>query len=170
MNPNDSTEKEFLLHTRLTAEAEAERPEFSEPLHERIMRSVREAPRPASRRAVRRRAAFRLWAAGSAAAVAVTLAVWVYSNADRNAAVERPSPPRPGPVSPAPEVPPTPDTTSEEEASLAVVATPRADQLTALVDDTFAGSQWAYLDHDARLAAGMVLDHIPFGLSSSEEP
>ncbi len=169
MNTNESIETEARLNARLVAEATADRPTFSQALHDRIMQSVREAPPRTASGLVRRRLAFRLWIAGSAtvAAVILLLAAWLARNVDPDARAVRPEPARPRHGAPAD---PATDPPDADETPLAVVAAPAADQFAALVDATVTGSQWAYLDHDAQLAAGLVLDHIPFSSPTTDIP
>ncbi len=169
MNMNKSTEKEARLRARLTAEAEAGRPEFSQRLHDRIMQSIREASRPRARGFAPRRMAFLLSVAGSAVAVAALLVFWLARDVDREStAAHTPAPPA---VDTGTDEAPQPDLAlSPREETLTSVAPPAADRLTALVDATFTGSQWAYLDHDARLAASLVLGHLPFELPVEEVP
>ncbi len=45
-----------------------------------------------------------------------------------------------------------------------------AAEIDALVDSTMVQQQWAYLDHDARLAAEVLLDQLPFDVMSVVEP
>ena len=164
MNKNESIETEARLNARLVVEAAADRPEFSQVLHDRIMQSVREAPPRAVRGPVRRRLAPRLWMVGSAtvAAVAILLAAWLARGVDPDSTAARPGP----------SIPPDPvtDLPDADDTPLAVVAAPAADRFAALVDATVSGSQWAFLDHDAQLAAGMVLNHIPFSTPQTDTP
>ncbi len=171
MNPNKSNEKEARLHARLTAEAAVDRPEFSERLHRRIMQSVSAAPRPPAPAPARRRVALGFGLAGLAASAALVLGVWLARGVDQDSTAEQPSPPRltrDVAVEPSPE--PALDPRDVPEASPAVATPPDADRVAALVDTTFTGSQWAYLDHDIRLMAGMVLDHIPFEFPEADAP
>jgi len=172
MNDHESPEHEDRLRARLSDEAAAERPEFSAALHERIMESVRQSPQAAAA-PIRgwRRIAPKILIAASAVAATVVLALWFAQSADERSRAERPAPP-PAPREVSPESRPEPaiGPPGVDESSLAVAPTPDADGLTALVDATFAGSQWAYLDHDARLAADMVLSHFPFEFPETELP
>lgn len=167
MSYHELPEEERRLLARLTVEAADERPEFSQTLHDRIMQSVREAS-PTVVRLARRRTVLRFWMAGSAAAVALLLAVWPGRGVDRHSTAEAPVPHADGPVVPDPGTAALHD--DQRKTALTTVVPPAAGRLTALVDATFSGSQWAYLDHDARLAASMVLDHLPFELPAAEVP
>ena len=167
MSYHELPEEERRLLARLTVEAADERPEFSQTLHDRIMQSVREAS-PIVVRHARRRTILRRWVAGSAAAVALLLAVWLVRGVDRHSTAEAPVPHADGPLIPDPGIAAPHD--DQRETALTAVVPPAADRLTALVDATFSGSQWAYLDHDAQLAASMVLDHLPFELPVAEVP
>lgn len=164
MKTNEPIEAEARLNARLVIEAAADRPDFSQALHDRIMQSVRETPPRAARSPVRRRRASWLWMVGSAtaAAVAILLAAWLARGVDPDSTAARPGPL----VSPAPAT----DLPDADDTPLAVVAAPAADRFAALVDATVAGSQWAYLDHDAQLAAGMILNHIPFSTPETDTP
>ncbi len=158
MNTNDPMESEARLRAWLVSEAAADRPEFSQALHDRIMQSVRQAAPPTLRHTAGRRWTIRLAVAGSAAAVAVLLAVWLVRSRLDNADVAHQTPLQPPKSTPV-----------EEETPLPVV-TPEPERLASLVDATFAGSQWAYLDHDAQLATGMVLSQIPLTFSAADVP
>ncbi len=172
MNTNESIETEARLNARLIVEAAADRPEYSQALHDRIMQSVREAPPRAARGPARRRLAPRLWLAGSAtvAAVAILLAAWLARGVDPDSTAARPGPSIPPNGTAGSSADPALGSPDADDTPLAVVAAPAADRFAALVDATVAGSQWAYLDHDARLAAGMVLNHIPFSTPQIDTP
>lgn len=147
-SPADPAWEDRLME-RLRAEVESDRPAFSPELHARLMRTVRQR-QPARQTARRPRKS--LWWLSAAAAVAAAVLAWFVARPANDPA---PTTPRMAVVDPAP---------------LPRVGPPTAAELTALVDATFAGPQWAYLDHDARLATQLVLNHIPFELSPDGTP
>ncbi len=137
----------------LRTEAADRRPEFSEALHSRIMGAVESSPpvRPSGWLATDRQ---RRWLAGTIAgalAVVLMLVAW-------QSGVFAPTGP-------------------EEEFAQETTLDP-AEVLTGtdgakvglMVDQTLAQSQWAYLDHDAKIAANLLMDQLPFELASSEQP
>ncbi|MDZ7618028.1 MAG: hypothetical protein U1E05_13565 [Patescibacteria group bacterium] len=168
MNTNESNKLEARLKSRLIREAAADRPEFSQQLHDRIVQSLREAPPrgasyPAQPRLRQFRWSKRAWLAGSAAAaVVIVLAAWLVRDAQRDTTAAGPAPPI------ASDGAPESGSSEADTTPLAVVAAPAADRFAAMVDATVAGSQWAYLDHDAQLATALVWNHIPFATSQTE--
>jgi len=161
------------LAERLRREAEAERPAFSEALHRRIVGTLptttaRPRPGGAGRRSPRR------WLVAALVAGAVVGAALVLSRALDHRA-QGPTAPDETAVAPpesAPENVPRPHPGAAEQAGLGplgAVAGGSAADIDRLVDATLVKSKWAYLDHDARLAASLMLDQIPLDLSLWEE-
>ncbi len=173
------TDPEQQLIERLRQEAAQRRPEFSEELHRRICRAVEQERAQPSR--LRRRgwwADGRRWTIlGAGAAVAAGIALlgaamllgWI--DLDRPGAPEAPVPvvhneprvpvePAPGPVERGPEtVPP---------AEVPFLAEEAAARVGLLVDATLDNRQWAYLDHDLRLGAELLVDRLPWELVLAE--
>jgi hypothetical protein len=169
---------ERLLAERLRDEAIRSRPAFSEALHGRILRAVEErkaAPPPA--RAARRPRLLPALAA-TACAAAVVLAGWQlaqYLGQPRNAgrelvkeeAVVPVSPGVPGPQAGPPAiVERRPTDPPAETESLADLAESAAQNLNVAVETALAAHQTAYLDHDGRLAAEVLLAHLPVELDT----
>jgi len=177
-----SPEDQGRLAERLRREAAAERPAFSETLHRRIIAGVARRdirPRPTAAR----RLGPRTWltaALVASVAVAATIAVsWYVDRGISDPAVPQetvvvtPSHVSPEHISPDPQPSEQPelDPLDAELYRLEVVASVTAQSVGSLVDATLRESQWAYLDHDARLAADMMLAQIPldFRLLVEEE-
>ena len=162
---------------RLRHEAKQTRPAFSQSLHARICRAIEqdemaEPPRPA--------APPRFGRAGITAAVAATLAIGVlYLVWQGNS----PS----GPFSPSGSAPNPGDIVGSARQEKTIVdPQPRADEdlpsptdvpgnpvvdIGLLVDATLTNRRWAYLDHDAQLAASMLLNQFPGSIAwPDEEP
>lgn len=160
---------------RLRQEAKRTRPAFSESLHARICRAVEqgemaEPPRPAARPRSRR--------VTIAAAVAATLAVGVAYLMWQG---DSPS----GPFSPSGSVPNPGDIVDSAGQEKDIVEPrPGMDEefpsptdvpgnlvvdIGSLVDSTMTNRRWAYLDHDAQLAARMLLDQLPGSIAWPEE-
>jgi hypothetical protein len=74
-----------------------------------------------------------------------------------------PSPEPPQPEPPQPELPPQPWEQPRLDP-LDAVAGGTAETVGNLVDATLTKSQWAYLDHDARIAADLMLAQLPLDL------
>ena len=169
MVDKDAHDEKWDIADRLRHEAKETRPEFSESLHVRICRAVEqcemaEPPRPV--------ALPRFGRPGISAAVAATLAlgvlclVWqgsspsgsvlkpgkIVGSAGQEEALVEPEP-RPNEALPSPtDVPGNP-----------------AVEIGLLVDSTLTNRRWAYLDHDAQLAARMLLDQLPGSIAWPEE-
>jgi hypothetical protein len=151
-------EDETALAQRLRGEAHASRPEFSEQLHARICAAIR-MHRPRSQAPRKTSLTLRRWACAAATAACAAGVVLAAGRAfwradprhdltDRAVAAVEPSAP--------------PD--------LEALASGTAQRWGALVDAAWTTSQWAYLDHDARLAANLLLDQLPLELAASKEP
>ncbi|HLA84413.1 MAG TPA: hypothetical protein VJL29_06440 [Thermoguttaceae bacterium] len=148
------TAAEVDLERRLRAEATADRPEFSETLHARIVEALPAETMPILRRPTSVERRRRLLAALAASlVVAVGLAAWQ---------LRRPSDPGSVIVSNG-----APDSTTESFAMDTVARTGGA-EFGLMVDETLARGQWAYLDHDAKVAANMLMDQLPIELALSE--
>lgn len=174
MVEKDRQDESGALADRLRQEAGQARPAFSESLHARICRSVEEADMAEPSRPTARP---RLVRVGLAAAVAATLAVGVFSIIGQGIA--------PNPVTPNPGslvnngatsngttdydiVEPEPDEAFQAPTDVPVNAVV---DLGLLVDSTLTNQRWAYLDHDARLAATLLLDQLPGSIAwPAEEP
>jgi hypothetical protein len=163
------TPREERLAELLRREAEAERPAFSEELHQRIVEAVASRAVPGQPRGEWRSPPRARLAAAVAAGllVAAMLLVALWAGRDPTGAV----PPQGAAMGPSggeaatePDAldPPGPD-------PLEMVAASPAATLGTQFDLTLAKSQWAYLDHDARFAAGLVLDQLPLDLGLSGE-
>jgi len=162
MIEKDTRDENGALADLLQQEAEQTRPAFSESLHARICRAVEESsvaelPRPAARP--------RLVRVGIAAVVAATLAIGVFCLARHGAKPNTVA----GPGSTDHDsVAPEPD---EDLQPLADMPGNAAVDIGLLVDSTLTNRQWAYLDHDAQLAATMLLDQLPRSIAwPAEEP
>ncbi|TVS21167.1 MAG: hypothetical protein EA424_00275 [Planctomycetaceae bacterium] len=180
---NKTTPDEERLAQRLREEALRDRPEFSESLHRRICGAVeqtRTTPLPAEDHLLpqpRRRSG---WLAMGLAA-SLILAALVAWQTSRNAPVAR------FPVVPRVDLPTTGEATSTiapsadpshaqrsvapqmaaETAQIApAVAVDEAPQILARIDRTLASSQWAFLDHDARLTWQLVTQTLPLSAAA----
>jgi len=174
-----SPEDERRLAECLRREAEEERPAFSETLHRRIVEALpsREAmPRPGGAR----RPAPRLWLAAALVAGVAVAAVLVVSQVLDHRAAGPPTPDETAVVpkerTPHERVPherePSPEPDAGEQNALdplGAVASGTPVNVDRLVDATLGKSKWAYLDHDARLAANLMLDQIPLDLGLWDE-
>jgi len=173
IEPNDKHELDAQIRARLLAEAEASRPAFSESLHQRTMAAVRAraSVSPASREPertlsppARQSRPWRGWSLSIATALATCVMLWAGWRAwdsQRGPGQDR---------GPAPQVAEQPVAVQPERDGGLPISPPVSEELTALVDNTIAQSQWAYLDHDARLATDLVLSQLPFDLPSGDEP
>lgn len=155
-----TTDEERKLADRLRGEAEATRPAFSEALHARICQSLKPRAAPLTRQSGGWRSS-RTWLS---AAVAVTLVVSVAILASRPG-----RPPRPGVL------PPSGGAASidlqETAADPDMITAPTgevAQRVGLMVDEALTKGQWAYLDHDARVAVRLLLDQLPFDAESTE--
>jgi hypothetical protein len=193
-----ATEEEQRLAERLRREAQAARPVFSEQLHARICRAVQQydagvrvqgaapahpgLPETAESPAVNPEASTapqrahgvrhlrilprRWWqrfgwlrvAVAAALLLSVPLAAW-WLHRSPGLGVG------PGEIGRAPlEVPeavPDPDMITGPVART-------AEHLRLLVDPTASAGQWAYLDHDARVAYQLLMDQLPLDIASME--
>jgi len=160
MANEDIYDEDDVLANLLQQEGEQTRPVFSESLHARICRAVEqsesvEAPRPAARS--------RLVRVGLLAAAAATLAIGAfylirYDTTPQTAV--RPDSTDQRTFGPEPDE--DPQTLADEPVNAAV-------DIGLLVDSTLTKQQWAYLDHDAQLAASMLLDQLPGSITRPEE-
>lgn len=145
------------LARRLRAEAAADRPDFSEGLHARIMASL-PADRPAIDAGRPRPVRGRRWLAGSLSA-AMLMAGVVIGWHVRGMGVGQTAAPKETAV-------------AESDTPLAAMGAVRyagGAEVGRMIDEGFARSQWAYLDHDARLAAELIMDQLPLELAFAEE-
>ena len=158
--PDDSLLSEDDLGRRLKAQADDLRPEFSESLHARIIESL-----PASSGQAKRPGIIDIsprWRVlGTAAAALLLIVVLVAWQGIPFGGSNMPSPPSVAESQDA----------DDQDVQLAAIGTlSRADgaELGAMVDRTFAQGQWAYLDHDAKVAAELLTNQLPFQLALSE--
>jgi hypothetical protein len=186
------------LADRLRGEASANRPEFSASLHARLCRISRlctgrtECP-PDTPREVLTAAAARhqrprhgatagrvaRWAVAVVAASCLLAAVALAWRASVPPAAERdevaanvpavaPEVPRPFPPEPAPVVAAI-DPLAELEG-MSEVADRAVEQLSDFIDSIVVVQQWAYLDHDARLAVQGLAGYLPFDVPQAISP
>ena len=169
MVDKDTHGEKRTLADQLRFEAHRTRPAFSESLHARICRSVGQSEMaPPPRPAPRRRAGAVLIAAAVAASLAVAVLCWAWlRHGDRG--------PVPDPrhlVLPTPQekriIKPEPGPDEDLQSPGEVPNNPAVD-FSLLVDSTLVNRRWAYLDHDARLAARMLLDQLPPSIAWPEE-
>ena len=177
MVKKETHEEDAALGELLQREAEQTRPAFSDELHARICRAVAEAdmaepPRPADRRRVVR--------VMIDVVVAVSLLIGVVyligqavapDPTELNPTVPNPTVPNPnnlaGPGSTDHDVV-EPEIDERLPTSIDVPANPAVD-LGLLVDSTLTNRRWAYLEHDAQLAADMLLAQLPGSIVAPEE-
>ena len=157
------------LAQRLKSEATADRPEFSDELHARIVGAVRQTENfrdrgktPSSLLPDSSLRRFR-WAfigvAAACAVVVLTAAWWVGGR----------QVPQPGglqPEAPVARGQPSEPLTSPDR--IMEIADASSQRLTDAVDSV-ALDRWAYLDHDAKVALDMLTDPLPLGIASQGE-
>jgi hypothetical protein len=160
---------------RLRNEARQTRPAFSESLHARICRAV-EASKIAE--PPRRVTPSRLGRIGIAAALAASLVVAVSYLVWQGSTPSGPASPR--------RLMPKPDNLADLNGQENIVVKPKrrpdedlqsptdvpgnpAVDIGLLVDSTLTDRRWAYLDHDARLAARMLLTQLSPSIVWPEE-
>jgi len=159
----DSENPRKALAERLKHEAEVTRPAFSEALHARICRAVgqcelRELPQPSA--PLLRRPW--VWSA-----IAVTLLLGALLLVWKTRV---PTGPTPEPIGVARRTEREPEPAEEAELPTDVIVDVPVD-VGVLVDSTLANRRWAYLDHDARLAAQVLIAQLPLDMTSpTEEP
>ena len=172
--------KEQALGERLRREAFASRPTFSEPLHDRIVRAVQwrraeesEAhanSRPLTAAGYSPAAWFSRGAIAACALCAVAIGWWLSDNHrppnlpanDSVAAAGSQA----GPAS-APNDAAAPTT---ELPSIGELADRAADSLDELAAAASLKPQSAQLEHDARLAADMLIERLPIDVHLADEP
>jgi hypothetical protein len=177
MSKREKLRDERLLAESLRREAEQSRPEFSETLHTRICRAVRECPRedapawwrrafvPGWRRNRRygeaswpRVAGWACAAVAAACLVGAAIVAWPGNDARRgthtsgNAQVGLSS----GSTAP-----------SLDLKSVRALASGVSGTLQDWADSAAATQRWAYLDGDARLAVEMLAARLPFDVAAS---
>lgn len=171
----DSTRSNDQLGSRLRREAMGSAPKFSEARHERLWRAIREAPPlgdleidaggPA-RNAGRRRVAWLSGAAiGSAvaAACAVIVVAWSLRRAEP---VDDPLPAPPASVASHQPAAASGPARAPFIAEVPVVpgvfsVGPNVEPLLEDVDERLTSTQWAYLDHDAKVVLAWAADALP---------
>jgi len=172
-------DEERRLADRLKREAQATRPAFSEALHARICQSLRQGEVPVRRPGTegagqRPKVGPEAWSLWSATwwlrsgrwpvAIAATLLVGVSLVAWW---LGRPPGPEPGPS----ELVAIPTESLDPVADPDMITGPTArtaEHVGALVDSTVSAGQWAYLDHDARIAFRLLMDQLPWDVASME--
>jgi len=173
MAESNLSEQEKRLAERLKAEAREDRPSFSEALHGRIVRSLEKAPAPPRPRS----STAWLGHPWLSVAVAATVLVGGLVVAWRIQRVEEPvAGPSPNefadahvPASVVPELEtpeietPKPDPPADEDPLEGL-----AGDVAPMVDLALTEPQWAYLDHDMKLAANLLMDQLPFELALAE--
>jgi len=161
-----SPEEERWLGDCLKRDAQADRPSFSPDLHKRIRRAVGAAGRPTPRQPAPDW--FRRNGLPAVVAAACLAGVWVMAwrvslrpgddiNAPTVAGKTEPIEIAPGPHDePGPEPP---------RLDVPEVAVQKG---ILLVDNSLTTRQWAYLDHDARVATKLLIDQFPIHLASRD--
>jgi polyhydroxyalkanoate synthesis regulator phasin len=154
---NDEEKK---LAERLKREAQAARPEFSEVLHARICEALKQCEPPVSQRPVTwwLRSGWLPVAIAAALLVGVSLVAWWLG---------RPA----GPGAELPEMVVAPVESPDPVADPTMITGPTArtaEHVGTLVDSTVSAGQWAYLDHDARVAFRLLMDQVPWDVASME--
>ncbi len=158
MDKRNLSDEERRLAERLKREAELSRPAFSEALHQRICAAVRQeeplAPRQDDRDLFRRRARWPYLLVAASVLVAAGAVAWSTRHAWQ-----------PGPNAPEIAAPPRPARDPLADVHALVGVTRRApQQVGTTVESTLSDRRWAYLDHDARLAADMLIDQLPLDM------
>jgi hypothetical protein len=153
-------EDEQRLADRLKREARATRPAFSEALHARICRAVSDSGPAARRRPSTSpwRHRWLLLAAAAALLLSVSLVAWWLA------------PPSASPTrSPGAKVAfVEPHEPTVDPEMITGPTGEMAEEFGKLVDSTLETGQWAYLDHDARVAAQFLMDQLPIDVASIE--
>ncbi|OHB71037.1 MAG: hypothetical protein A2V70_15135 [Planctomycetes bacterium RBG_13_63_9] len=158
-----SPHEEKALADRLKQEAKASRPAFSEALHARICRAVRQRQTAVPPRVVAGRSR-RRWAVATAAAACLVGAVVVVWQMDYLS----------GRTPEAPEHARRNGDSSDPLAQLGAIARVANNTTTdvgMLMDSDLTARQWAYLDHDARVATRLLIEQLPLDmLASTDKP
>ena len=156
--------KEKLLRQRLRQEAEQALFPVPPALHERFCRAIRQGgtansgacPIPTRARL------FPRYAAPAVAAACVMLIVGALWQVFGPMARPNPANVVPVQVARAPAQPANVSQVSVDVISLTRLGSDTLTRANAVVDATTVSPQWAYLDHDARLALHMFADRFPF--------
>lgn len=154
------TDEEERLANRLRRDAQATRLAFSEALHARICQAVKRCDPPVQRRATPSWLQSRWLPVAIAATllVSISLVAWLLNRSTG------PAPRLRGPggaVAQVPDPVADPDTITRRTAGT-------AKEVGMLVDSTLSTGQWAYLDHDARVAVQLLMDQLPLDVASVE--
>ena len=154
-----------VLRSALKDDAAASRPVFSEELHAKIVGAIQEKTRQKTSVALRRvprRTAMAGWLAVAAASLLVggTLLAWHLASNRIPSTPPGIAPSRPAVVLAQADEP------EMDLDELAGLANDAAKDLDLLVRTRLTEGRWAYLDHDARLAAEALLDQLPFDLAA----
>lgn len=157
-----SPDNQKALADRLKREAEASRPAFSETLHARICRALQQ------RKATVYRHPATLWSRRRWVFAAVAAACLVGTLLVVRQVVHSPRP-QPGPSEIVHQPRPTREPTSDPLAPVnALVGLP---ERAPKVESTLLAGQWAHLDHDARVAASLLIDPLPLEmLAAANQP
>jgi hypothetical protein len=153
-------DEERRLADRLKREAQATRPAFSEALHVRICEALKQCEAPVRQGIVTWWLRTGWWPVAIAATllVSVSLVAWWLG---------RP----PGPEARSREVVTIPIESPDPVADPGMITGPTArtaEHVGMLVDSTVSAGQWAYLDHDARVAFRLLMDQLALDVASME--
>ncbi len=162
MNKRISRGDEKALADRLNREAAASRVAFSEDLHARICGALRQSETPAAQ--LPAAATWRRWVP---AAVAATVVVGASLLAWQLVGNPQPEPVHTDVTASLPE---PPDLLPALDEVIRGMTERPAERVGMMVDSTLGSGQWAYLDHDARLAVVLLTDPLPFEIASIGEP
>jgi hypothetical protein len=156
---------EQAMRERLRDEAMADRPAFSAELHDRLCAAVavERAQRPQAGGRPRRMLA---WATVAVAACLTVAAVAWHAGRPSNPTERAEQPEVVRPVD-------KPRAIAQANESLEPIGDLTGgwwDHLPSIVDETITPHRWAYLDHDGRLTAEMLVAHLPFDVQAALGP
>jgi hypothetical protein len=164
MTEQHSSPDEKLLAERLRGEALASRPEFSETLHERINRAVREQAAQQATSLPRRRvpgaSMVRLVVSVASVLVVGVVLVWHYWSGKPINSV------------PVEQLAGNTAASATSDAGLVMLGSLMQEattQLDSYVETAIVARRWAYLDEDARLTMEMLTTRFPFDALASAD-
>jgi hypothetical protein len=165
-----SARKEKLLRQRLHQEAEQALPQVSEPFHGRLCQAIRQSnvadPRMCSEPARSRLLPIYSFPLATAACfLLITGILWYVFGPIRNRHNVDVAPSQ---VAQVPSLPADTPKDPVDHAPLMRLGHDALVRVGAVVDATTVSPQWAYLDHDARLALLAFADRFPFNASGSQ--